>query len=129
MAGGIHADHFSQRPISCLAPDASEALNSGALAAATEGFSGAELAGLVRAASSFALERYASNKGLTGLMAPPEEKMRRRSTAKADNTEEAKMHAAMLEVNLQDVSVNIPLLIALHAPRPCTLAATSTPFS
>jgi len=36
------------------------AIDSGALAACTDGFSGAELAGLVRAASSFALERYVS---------------------------------------------------------------------
>ena len=34
------------------------ALDSGALAAATRGFSGAELAGLLRSAASFALERY-----------------------------------------------------------------------
>jgi len=42
----------------CLDREAAAALQSGALARVTPSFSGAELAGLMRSATSFALERY-----------------------------------------------------------------------
>ena len=50
----------------CLAPRAATALASGALAAVTKGFSGADLAGLTRSATSFALERYVDDALLDG---------------------------------------------------------------
>jgi len=49
-----------------LDAEAAAAVGSGALAEATEGYSGAELAGLVRSASSFALERYVDGALLKG---------------------------------------------------------------
>ena len=52
----IHSAKLRAR--GCLDAKAAAALGNGALAAATDSFSGAELAGLMRSASSFALERY-----------------------------------------------------------------------
>ena len=52
----IHSRRLRER--GCLAPPAAAAIASGALAAVTVGFSGADLAGLVRSATSFELERY-----------------------------------------------------------------------
>ena len=60
------------------------------LAEATDGFSGADLAGLVRAAAAFALERYVGLQGLTEVdIAKP-----RKAPADAS--------AAMLEVRAGD---------------------------
>ena len=50
----------------CLTKRAAAALGSGALAQVTVGFSGADLAGLMRSATSFALERYVDGALLRG---------------------------------------------------------------
>lgn len=50
----------------CLTERAAAALGSGALASVTTGFSGADLAGLMRSATSFALERYVDDALLKG---------------------------------------------------------------
>jgi SpoVK/Ycf46/Vps4 family AAA+-type ATPase len=42
------------------------ALSSGSLAQVTEGYSGADLAGLLRAAASYSLERYVEEAMLSG---------------------------------------------------------------
>ena len=67
----IHSKRLRER--GCLDAEASAAIASGALAAATHGFSGADLAGLVRSASSYALERYMEGTLLSGYApgAPP----------------------------------------------------------
>ena len=52
----IHARRLLS--LGCLEARAAAAVRSGALARVSEGFSGADLAGLVRSAASFALERY-----------------------------------------------------------------------
>lgn len=52
----IHAKRLQERE--ALDARVAHALARGALARATRGFSGAELAGLLRSAASFALERY-----------------------------------------------------------------------
>ena len=52
----IHTARLRERR--CLDAYAAAALSSGALAQMTRRFSGAELAGLIRSATSFALERY-----------------------------------------------------------------------
>jgi len=54
----IHAQRLMER--GSLAPRAAAAVSSGALAAATERFSGADLGAVLRSAASFALERYLS---------------------------------------------------------------------
>ena len=54
------------REAGCLSTRAAAALASGALAETTEGFSGAEIAGLLRSATSFALERYVQAAMLSG---------------------------------------------------------------
>lgn len=61
----IHSKRLRER--GCLDPAAAAAIASGALAEATEGFSGADVAGLMRSATSFALERYADERLLSGL--------------------------------------------------------------
>ena len=61
----IHSKHVRER--GCLEPRAAAALASGAFAAVTEGFSGADIAGLLRSSTSFALERYADERLLSGL--------------------------------------------------------------
>ena len=60
----IHSKRLRER--GCLEPRAAAALSSGALASTTEGFSGADIAGLMRSATSFALERYADERLLSG---------------------------------------------------------------
>jgi len=60
----IHTARLRERR--CLDPRAAAALASGALARVTPGFSGAELAGLMRSATSFALERYVDRALLNG---------------------------------------------------------------
>ena len=60
----IHTERLRERR--CLDERASAALSSGALASVTAGFSGADLAGLVRSATSFALERYVDEALLKG---------------------------------------------------------------
>ena len=50
----------------CLEPRAAAAICGGALATVTSGFSGADLAGLVRSATSYALERYVDEALLQG---------------------------------------------------------------
>lgn len=62
----IHSGQLRER--GCVDIEALAALRSGALAAATEGYSGAEIAGLLRSASSFALERYVDHALLNGWM-------------------------------------------------------------
>ena len=54
----IHTSQLRERR--CLNERSAAALASGALASVTDGFSGADLAGLMRSATSFALERCAS---------------------------------------------------------------------
>ena len=54
------------RECGCLAPRAAAALASAALAAVTKGFSGADLAGLTRSTTLFALERYVDDALLDG---------------------------------------------------------------
>ena len=61
----IHSKRLRERD--CLEPRAAAALTSGALAEVTESFSGADIAGLLRSATSFALERYADERLLSGL--------------------------------------------------------------
>ena len=61
---GIHSKRLRER--SCLDTKASHAISSGALAEVTKGFSGADLAGLIRSATSFALERYVEGTLLQG---------------------------------------------------------------
>lgn len=61
----IHSKRLRERD--CLEPRAAAALGSGAFAEVTEGFSGADIAGLLRSATSFALERYADERLLSGL--------------------------------------------------------------
>mmetsp|Transcript_29857 Transcript_29857/g.96365 ORF Transcript_29857/g.96365 Transcript_29857/m.96365 type:complete len:576 (-) Transcript_29857:369-2096(-) len=106
----IHTARLRER--GCLAPDAAAALRSGALAAATHGYSGADLAGLIRAASAFALERYADLKGLSGWAGLTEPdggatkpagltKPGRSATKPAGHG--APPAASVLEVRLQDV--------------------------
>eukprot|EP00327_Prymnesium_parvum_P041331 CAMPEP_0195652628 /NCGR_PEP_ID=MMETSP0815-20121206/32932_1 /TAXON_ID=97485 /ORGANISM="Prymnesium parvum, Strain Texoma1" /LENGTH=580 /DNA_ID=CAMNT_0040796673 /DNA_START=11 /DNA_END=1750 /DNA_ORIENTATION=+ len=60
----IHSAKLRSR--GCLDVEASAALGSGALAAATKGYSGAEIAGLLRSACSFTLERYVDDALLEG---------------------------------------------------------------
>ena len=60
----IHAAHLLER--GCLDDLSAAAIGSGALAAATPAYSGADLAGLLRSASSFALERYVDAAMLRG---------------------------------------------------------------
>ena len=61
----IHSKRLRERD--CLEPRAAAALGSGAFSEVTEGFSGADIAGLLRSATSFALERYADERLLSGL--------------------------------------------------------------
>ena len=63
----IHSRRLRER--GCLDERASAALRSGALAEATWGFSGADIAGLLRSATSFALERYVDAALLGGWVA------------------------------------------------------------
>lgn len=58
----IHTERLRAR--GCLDARAAAALDSHALAAATEGYSGAQLAGLVRSAASFALDRYSTSRSV-----------------------------------------------------------------
>ena len=61
----IHSRRLRER--GCLDAKAAAALTSKALAETTDGFSGADIAGLLRSATSFALERYVDERLLSGL--------------------------------------------------------------
>jgi vesicle-fusing ATPase len=94
----IHTQRLRQRR--CLDERAAAALASGALARVTHSFSGAELAGLVRSAASFALERYVDSALLNG-WAPGAAKAPKAPYA-ADASPEAADGAA-LEISFDDL--------------------------
>jgi len=86
----IHSERLRER--GCLAPPAAAALASGAFADATGGFSGADIAGLLRSATSFALERYADERLLSGLAPGAEVQKGGRAAS-----------SGLLEVSLEDL--------------------------
>jgi SpoVK/Ycf46/Vps4 family AAA+-type ATPase len=114
---GIHSKRLRERD--CLEPGAAAAISSGALAEATAGFSGADLAGLLRSATSFALERYIESTllqgyapGATGVA------IAKRQAQRAAASSAAGKRRGVLEVSLED------LLRALREVHPTGSAAS-----
>ena len=85
----------------CLSKRAAAALGSGALAEVTSGFSGADLAGLMRSATSFALERYVDDALLKGWT--PGAAGAAGAAASLGVADEDDDGAAMLEVEYDDI--------------------------
>ena len=107
---GIHSKRLRER--SCLDTKASHAISSGALAEVTKGFSGADLAGLIRSATSFALERYVEGTLLQGY-APGTT-----GAAVAAQQAASESRRGLLEVSLED------LIRALREVHPTGSAAS-----
>jgi vesicle-fusing ATPase len=93
----IHSKRLRER--GCLDERAAACLRGGAFAETTVGFSGADIAGLIRAASSYALERYVDESLLHGDAA---ESGGAGETSRADRDAEATRHG-MLEVRYDDL--------------------------
>ena len=103
----IHSKRLRER--GCLDARAAAAISSEALAETTEGFSGADISGLLRSATSFALERYVDERLLQGF-AP--------GTAVAAATAPSSSSSGLLEVRYED------LVRALREVNPTGSAAT-----
>jgi len=92
----IHSRRLRER--GCLDACAASALRSGALAKATWGFSGADIAGLLRSATSFALERYVDSALLGGWAAGEAAVAASRRNAAA-----TRQQVGLLEVQFDDL--------------------------
>ena len=115
----IHSRRLRER--GSLDQKAAAALRSGALAKVTWGFSGADLAGLLRSATSFALERYVDAALLDGWAAGEATLAASRGRflrASSRAAEKRQLGVGLLEVQFED------LVRALHEVAPTGSAAS-----
>ena len=112
---GIHSRQLRER--GCLDARAAAALSSGSLAQVTEGYSGADLAGLLRAAASYSLERYVEEAMLSGI-APGAAVDAKASKRPVSSGRVSSGRRGLLEVRYDD------LVRALRETRPTGSSAT-----